>query len=202
MARRGELRVEDLFKVLAGDPADRLGPGQDAHVVDAVDRGALADVSELAVLLGVGGDDQLAAIAMRNAVIGAISVERMPAADAHLRHQAAGAVVDAGMDHLAVARGGHRADALGRLKHDHFAAGQSEPAGHRKPDHTRSDNDAINSVHGQCQVRDFGARLGISRALFLSFRAPNHQDNPLVWLGIRCECFFVSEALIMSGQLP
>jgi hypothetical protein len=50
-----------------------------------------------------GCDDQLAAVAMRNAVIGAIPIQRVPAADAHLRHQAAGAVVDAGMDHLAVA---------------------------------------------------------------------------------------------------
>src|ERR1700710_1982450 len=84
---------------------------------------------------------------MRNAVIGAIPVQRVPAADAHLRHQAASAIVDAGMDHLAVARGSHRADTLGRFQHDHFAAGQSELARDRKPDHPRSDNDAINSVH-------------------------------------------------------
>src|SRR5690349_25071551 len=85
--------------------------------------------------------DELAAMAMRNAVVAAILVERALAAYAHLRHQAAGAVIDAGMDHLAVARGGDGADAFSSLEHDDFAARLGQPPGNRKPDDPRSDDD-------------------------------------------------------------
>jgi hypothetical protein len=50
---------------------------------------ALIDCS-FSVSFGRRRDDQLAAIAMRDAVIAAIGIERLLAADAHPRHQAAG----------------------------------------------------------------------------------------------------------------
>ena len=112
---------------------------------------ALIDCS-FSVSLRRGRDDQLAAIAMRDAVVPAISIERALAADAHPRHQAARLVIDAGVDHLAVARGRHGADRLGRLQHDHLAAGLRQPPRDRKADHARTDNDALNLVHSRLQI--------------------------------------------------
>ncbi len=91
------------------------------HVAHAIGLGMGADRLQLFGLFRRGRDDQLAAIAIGDAVLLAITVKRMLAADAHPRHQAAGTVVDAGMDHLAVTRGGHGADPLGGFQHDHFA---------------------------------------------------------------------------------
>ena len=104
-------------------------------------------------LVGGGRDDQLAAVAMRDAVVAAVSVERVLAAHAHPRHQAAGRIVDAGMDHLAVARRRHGADAFRGLQHDDLAAGLRQPPRHGKADHAGADDDAINSVHSRSGSR-------------------------------------------------
>ena len=172
------------------------------QIVDAVGFGMRADRLQFFGFLRCRRDDQLAAIAMRDAVVAAILVQGVLAADAHLRHQAVGAVVDAGVDHLAVARGGHGADALGGLQHDHFAARLGQPPCDRKADHPRSDDDAINLVHvsfgsGNLARKSAGAAPG-----YVSFRSTKRPNNPLVCLEIRFERGPVSEALIMSGQLP
>ena len=73
----------------------------------------------------------------------------MLAADAHPRHQASGRVIDAGVDHLAVARGGDGADAFGRFQHDDFAAGLRQPPRDRETDHARADDDAIDPIHSR-----------------------------------------------------
>ena len=186
----------------AGSSARAAVARKRLHAFDAVGLGVRADRLQLLGFLRRRGHDQLAAIAMRNAVIGAISVQRAPAADAHLRHQAAGAVVDPGMDHLAVARGGHRADALGLIQHDHFAAGPSQPARDRKPDHPGSDNDAINSVH-------VSFRSGIMPRDWAMFAPDTYHSacrsvQATRWFALRyaSNARPVSEALIMSGQLP
>src|SRR5207244_11413153 len=117
------------------------------QMVDAIGFGMRPDRLQFFGFARCRRDDQLAAIAMGNAVIAAILVERALAAHAHLRHQAAGAVIDAGVDHLAVAGGGDGADALGSLEHDHFAARLGQPPCDREPDHPSSDDDAIDLVH-------------------------------------------------------
>ena len=86
---------------------------------------------------------------MRDAVIAAISIERALAADAHPRHQASGRIIDAGVDHLAVARRRDGADPFGRLQDDDLAAGLRQPARDRKTDHARTDHDALDFVHSQ-----------------------------------------------------
>ena len=75
-----------------------------AHALDAVRFGAMLDAGQHRVFLGVGGDDQLAAIAVRDALLAAIGVQHAAAGDAEPRHQTARGIVDAGVDHLAVAR--------------------------------------------------------------------------------------------------
>src|SRR5579862_10421 len=92
-------------------------------------------------------NDQLSAIAVWNALLAAIPVEGLLAADAHLRHQAAGAVIDSGVDDFAVARGSDGADSFGRLQHDHLAAALSQLPRHGKADHSRPDNDALDLFH-------------------------------------------------------
>src|SRR5882724_9924384 len=117
-----------------------------------------ADRLQLFGLFGRGRHDQLAAIAVRDAMVGAIGVERALAADAHARHPAPGGVVDAGVDHFTVARGGDGADALGSLQHDDLAAGLREPPRHRKSDDAGPDNDALNPVHAPPGVPSMSLR--------------------------------------------
>ncbi len=74
-------------------------------------------------------------------------VQRPPAGDAEPRHQAAGGVVDAGVDHLAVARGRFGADRLRGFQHDHLAPRLRQRARHREADHPGSHHHAIDLVH-------------------------------------------------------
>jgi len=92
---------------------------------------------------GVGGDDQLAAIAVRHAVLGAVGVKQAPAGHAGLGHQAALGIIDAGVDHLGVARAGLGADAFGGLDDDDLTAGKSQRAGDREADHAGADHHAV-----------------------------------------------------------
>ena len=119
------------------------------QVEHAIGFGVRPDRLQLCGFLRRRRNDQLAAIAMRDAVIAAIAIERALAADAHPRHQASCRIIDAGVDHLAVARRGDGADALGRLQDDDLAPGLRQPPRDRKTDHARTDNDALNLVHSQ-----------------------------------------------------
>src|SRR5258707_14858900 len=94
-------------------------------------------------------DDQLAAAAMRDAVVAAILIKRALAADAHPRHLAPRRIIDAGVDHLAVARRCYGADTFRRLQDDHLAACPRQAPRDGKADHPRTGNDALNLVHSQ-----------------------------------------------------
>src|SRR5579872_1403499 len=100
-----------------------------------------------------GSHDQLAAMTMRNALVAAIPIERLSAADAHPRHQAARSIIDAGMDHLAVARGGDGANSLGRFQDDDLAAALCQPPGDGKTDDSRTDDDTLDLVHSKILIR-------------------------------------------------
>jgi hypothetical protein len=131
-----------------------FGPRQGLQIAHAIGFGVGPDRLQFLGFRRRGRDDQLAAIAVRNAVVPAVLIERHPSGDAHPRHQAAGLVIDTGVDHLAVARRRDRADSFSRLQHDHLAACQRQPPRHGKADHPRSDNDAINLVHSRLQIPD------------------------------------------------
>ena len=123
--------------------------GEGLQIEHAIGLGMGPDRLQLQGFLRRGCNDEFAAIAMRNAVIGAVLVKRLLAADAHPRHQAAGRIVDAGVDDFAVARGGNRADPLRRLQNDDLAAGLGQPTGDGETDHAGTDNDTLNFVHLQ-----------------------------------------------------
>src|SRR3981081_1191740 len=93
---------------------------------------------------------------MRNAVIPTVFIEGALAADTHPRHQAAGRIIDAGVDYLAVARRGNGSDTFRGLQDDHLAAGLCQPPRDRKTDHPRHHDHALNFVHTQLRS---GARL-------------------------------------------
>ena len=109
---------------LGGDIA-----AQKLHTLDTVGLGAAFDRLQEIALLAVGRHDQLAAIAVRYAVLLAVVIEQAPALDAGARHQAALGIVDAGVDDLGVARAGPGADALGSLENDDLTAGKGKRAG-------------------------------------------------------------------------
>src|SRR5262245_42488831 len=125
----GELRLEVARRVAAdqGEALDAVGDTLRLDLLDLLD-------------LGVpGGDDQLAALVVGNAVRGTIRVEQAPSVGAVKRAKRAGRVVDAAMDHLAVARGRAGADPFGGLGDDHLVTLECGGACNRQPDHARAD---------------------------------------------------------------
>jgi hypothetical protein len=72
------------------------------HLRHAVLRRAREELVQTRNLRLVGGDDDLAAAIVRNAVLVAVGVERAASIHAELRLQGSGGVVDAGMDDAAV----------------------------------------------------------------------------------------------------
>ena len=137
------------------------------QVRDAVGRGARGDGRQALRLVGRRGDDELAAPSERNAAFAAIGVERLAAGDAEARHQAAGGIVDAGVDDFAVARGGLRADRLGRLEHDDLAPGERQRTRDGEADHARAGDHTVQTL--QCLTR---------RRAAASLRHPGNEGLP------------------------
>src|SRR6185437_4328346 len=112
-ADRGEIRLKT---------AQRVG-AEEFKIADAVRRRPLANAVEQRELALLAGDDELAEPLVLDAALGAIGIEHLAAGDAGARLEAAPRVVDAGMDDLAVARGGLEADAVFALEHHDLDAG-------------------------------------------------------------------------------
>ena len=100
----------------------------------------LAAVSWMAASFGswlsLRRHQQLAAARVRHVVLGAEGVEQLLAAHAQRGPQAARRIVDAGVDHLAVARARLRADQLVLLQHHRLVAGHGQRARDGQPDGT------------------------------------------------------------------
>ena len=131
----------------------RLGAGQEPQISHAVRVRLRLDRLQLAELLLVGGHEQLSAPSVRNRALLAIRIQGQLAGDAEACLERTGRIVDPGVDHLAVARAGLGADALGRLEDDHLAAGEGEGARHRQADDTRADDDRVDAFHGAAGCR-------------------------------------------------
>ena len=114
------------------------------------DAAACAWMAQERLVLGlVRGDDQLAAAPVLDAARLGVAVEELLALDAGPRLQAARRVVDAGVDHLAVARAGLGADRVGALEDDDLAPGRGQPLRDREPDDAGPDDDAVDAVQRQ-----------------------------------------------------
>ena len=129
----GELRLEQ----------PRFLRRQALYVVDAVLARGRGDRVELVEVLGLRGDEQLAAALVRDAGLRAEPIEHRLAGDAQPGAQAARRIIEAGVDHLGVARARLRADAVVALEHEHLLAGKRQRAGDREPDDARSDDHCL-----------------------------------------------------------
>src|SRR5205807_1366059 len=119
--RARELRLERLSR-RAVEPRE----------LDAVGLRRGGDAGE-ARQLGIGrGDDELFAAPMRNGAPGAELVEPLTPSDAQLRLERARRIVDAGVDHLAVARTRPGAEARGGFEDQHLAPGERQLPRHRE----------------------------------------------------------------------
>ena len=98
-------------------------------------------------LARVGGDDELAELAMWHAVRGTEIIEHASAARTVVGAQRARRVIKAGVNDLAVARGNPRAHGRGRFRNHHVVSGERGRAGDRESDHTRSDHQHLHSRH-------------------------------------------------------
>ena len=133
-----------------GDEAGELRlqpPGRRAvdevDALDAVDLRLLEDAFEPRDLALVGGDDELAAFAVRHAVRGAKVVQHPPPARAVIGALRAGRIIEPGVDHLAVARGRAGADGVGGLRDDHLMPGQRRRARDGEADDAGADDEDL-----------------------------------------------------------
>src|SRR5580704_8120255 len=96
---------------------------------------------------------------MRDAALGAIAVEKIPAGTAQPRLERVGFVVDAGMNDFAVARAGVHAELAFAFENEHLTAGARQRSGRRESDDPRADHDAIDVVQPSLPERlDRGRR--------------------------------------------
>ena len=111
-----DLRLERL--------QERLADQRD--ILDPVGLRSLKKILNGGVLIRIGGDDEFAAAPMRYPPLGAILVERATAFDAEPRFHASGLVVEASVDHLAVARGDALADAGFGFENENLEAARGQ----------------------------------------------------------------------------
>ena len=117
---------------------------------------SLTDYIRHAVRLGLGfdlgepidfrlapGHQKLAAPAVRNAIVSAELIEHGFAADAQASLIEVARVIDACVDHFAVARADPRTDAILALDNNDLASGPRKSSSGRETDDTGSDNEAI-----------------------------------------------------------
>src|ERR1700756_859651 len=128
--------------------------------LDAVTEGRGADPTELGELALVARHDQLAAAAMRDAVLEAEGVEELPPGDAQAGLERAARVVDPGMDDLAVARAHPAAEALRGLEDQHFAPALRERACDGEAHDAGADDGHVHPFHGSSLT---GARTMAAR---------------------------------------
>ena len=86
------------------------------------------------------GDDELAGPGVGDAVLRAIGVERPLSLHAQASLQRAGRIVDAGVNHLRVARACVKPDGPFGLEHHHFPSGKRESPRHSQPDDPCADD--------------------------------------------------------------
>jgi hypothetical protein len=90
--------------------------------------------------------DQFAATPVADATLGAVGVQQRLAPDTQAGLERAAWVVDAGVNHLAVARTDAGADGPGTLEHHHLTTRQRQGTGHGQADHAGADDHTVNAV--------------------------------------------------------
>jgi hypothetical protein len=127
-----------------------LGAGDPSQVVDPVGQRLVLDPGQRFDLLEGCRDDQLAKTLVGHVARGAEVVETLLPLDTGARLQAVPGIIDAGMDHLAVAGACLRTDEAMALDHHHFVTGSGECPGAGQADNAGADNDGFNICHARC----------------------------------------------------
>ena len=104
------------------------------------------DRLEPSELVSVSGDHELSALPVRHTMSGAKLIKHTAAGWTVAGAQGAGGIIEAGMDHLAVARGGTGADGVGGLRHDHVVPGERRRPRTGEPHHPRSDHQHLHGI--------------------------------------------------------
>ncbi|MCY1544893.1 hypothetical protein D9M68_808030 [compost metagenome] len=122
--------------------------------------GASLDARQPSHLRRRVGDDQLAAPAVSDSAFRTIGVQQRPAPHTQPRLERTLGIVDAGVNHFAVARTRAGADGRLALQHHHLAPGQRQRTGHRQPDHAGADHHHIHLFHAanSCQRHDLNEK--------------------------------------------
>jgi hypothetical protein len=136
------LAVQRGLQTSCGQAVEKL------KVIHTVGAGVGFHLGESANLLCRGGDHQLAATAVCDAVAPAEGIELVPPLNAHPRPEGPRGVVKTRMDDLAVAGTGGGAKGVLRFQDDDFTALQRQGAGTGQPYHTCADHDAVCLFHG------------------------------------------------------
>ena len=170
---RGHAR-ERFDQVFGGDDAGRRhfqrGGGFDVRLAgahrgavhhaqthDAVGAAVFGQMFELRFLFRVMSHHELAAIPVRHVVRGAEFVQHAVARHAQPRFQRAGRIVDARMDHAAVARARAHAQLGHLLDEKHVAPAPRNRARHGATHHAAADDDNVGAIHSE-QDTDVGGR--------------------------------------------
>jgi hypothetical protein len=124
----------------------RASACQQHQVIDAVGGRLLAYALQLRDCAWLV-HDQLAAAPVAYAAFGAVGIQQCLAFHAQPGLERALRVIDAGVDHLAVARTGARAYGVGGFKHHHLPALQGQRARHGQTHHARAHHHTIDLVH-------------------------------------------------------
>ena len=127
---------------------------EQAQAGDAVGDAALVQLREARNFFGSGGHNQLAALFVRNAVLGAEALHRGASGDAVARLERAGAVVEAGVDDAGVVSGLMGGDAVFFLDDDEALAGEAAGVFERgsEPNDARADDEEVGLAVGHKSV--------------------------------------------------
>ncbi len=143
----GGRRVERGDAGELGLERERLRARHPDHVADAVGMRLLPDRLELSELRFVRRHDELARALVRHAMAHAVLVEQALAFHAAERLERAFRVVDAGVDHLRIARAGVRAEGLLGLEDHHLSPRGRQGARHREADDPRAQHHRVKLFH-------------------------------------------------------
>jgi hypothetical protein len=139
-------RVERVRARKLGFQGARFVRADARDVGDAVGVRAGENRLERRQLRRIRRHDQLAAAPVRHAALGAVGVQALAPRDAGARLERARRIVDAGVDHLGVARAGVRADGVLGLEDHHLAAGERQRARHREAHHPGADDCGVDAI--------------------------------------------------------
>ncbi len=129
------------------------GGVNDAHAGDAVGFAAALQVFQFRGLVGIGGDEEFSRAAMGNVVGGAEFVGQAVAFEAVARFEGIFRVVEAGMDHAAVARAGGHAGTRKGFDEEDVVPAEREFPGDGAADDSAADDEDVGLVHGVKRIR-------------------------------------------------